>query len=195
MSKPRAILVPGFNDASQGENNIDKLKPLLQVRGYRVDTELGDYGWKEIFGVWVYNSAVAHRLIENHQEGDIYIGYSNGCSILARAIDMGLPAKYCIFIHPALRADWQPPKSSPVTRIDVFSSFRDNTARIAGWLQILTQPIATLKSVYWGRMGTCGTNSGNRVFYNHNDGYNHYEWAYNKQRLTECIKYIPKVQS
>ena len=187
------IIVHGFNDSSEGSNNVDKLKPILKQRGYNADTTQGDYGRKLIFGAWFNNEKVAQKLIVNHKPGNIYIGYSNGCSIIARAIDLGLSAEHCIFIHPALYAYWEPTIREHIKRIDVFYSEKDLATSSAWLLRKLSTPLNLLRKIYWGGMGNLGAKANNPIFHNFNDKSNHFDWAKSSVTLTYCIHTLGKV--
>jgi hypothetical protein len=182
------IFVHGFNDPSEGAKNIDLLAPYAIDKGYTPKTQAMDYGWRGLFGVRFRNRDTARRLIDLYQEGDIVVGYSNGCDIISIAVEMGLPAKHIIFIHPALRADWAPPSDSPVLWIDVYYSEHDNATRAAGVLHRYSPFNLLVGQHRWGKMGTVGPTSLNPVFRPHDDGCNHYEWADNPSLYLSTVQ-------
>jgi len=184
------IFVHGFNDPSEGSKNIDLLAPYAKKKGYNPITQDMDYGWRGLFGVRFKNDDTAKRLIDLYQEGDIVVGYSNGCDIIAQAIEAGLQAKHCIFIHPALRADWTPPHDSPIVWIDVYYSEHDKATRAARWLRWLSRLNPLLDEHRWGNMGTIGPTSLNKAFHSHDDGCNHYNWIDNPELYLSTIKDI-----
>jgi len=161
----KAKLIHGFNVKDSGEGTIDLLKKPLEWKGYIVDDIEADYGWTGPFQVLFGNGSRARKLLKNYEEGEVLIGHSNGCTIIARAIAMGMPVKKVIFIHPALDNDWEPPKNSAVERIDVFYSKKDKATKWA----------AKIPFVLWGDMGTVGPSSCNKVFKRHCDGWKHSE--------------------
>ena len=138
-------LVHGFNVPDNGTNTIDRLVPALKAKGYDVDSTGADYGWSGLLLTWLFNEARADKLVDLFRKGDILIGHSNGCAIIARAIDAGMPVQHVIFIHPALDNDWEPPKYSAVERIDVYYSENDEPTKWA----------ARIPCVLWGRYGHC----------------------------------------
>jgi hypothetical protein len=159
----RSILLHGFNVRDGGEGTIDMLKPGLEEKGY-TPIEL-DYGWMGLIGTYFRNDNIARRLIYEYQPGDVIIGHSNGCAIIAMAIELGLPAQHCIFIHPALDNDWAPPFDKPVERIDVYFSAKDIPTRLAKWVPFND----------WGDMGTVGPTTFYPFWKRHNDGLRHSE--------------------
>jgi len=169
----RITFVHGFNDGDAGADNIDKLAPYAIEKGYLPDTHSMDYGWRGLLGVRFLNNKTAKKLVESYQEGDILVGYSNGCDIIARAIEIGLPVKQVIFIHPALDASWEPPRNTTVETIMVYYSQHDKTT----WLSSM------LWFHRWGKMGTIGPMSRSSVFKYHNDNCNHFNWATKQPEL------------
>lgn len=169
------IFIHGFNDGDEGEDNVDLLAPYARAKGYNPVTQDMDYGWRFLLGVRYRNRSSAKKLLKLYKPGDIVVGYSNGCAIIAMAIDMGLPVKHCIFIHPALDANWVAPLR--VRRVDVYYSENDKTTKTAGWIKYSPLNLFSKKH-YWGDMGTNGPRK-RKNMYGHNDGYNHYEWKDN----------------
>jgi hypothetical protein len=190
ITRMNIIFVHGFNDPSEGSKNIDLLAPYAKKKGYGVKTKDMDYGWRFFLGVRFQNKDTAKRLIDLYQEGDIVVGYSNGCDIISIAIEMGLPAKHCIFIHPALRADWSPPANSPVLWIDVYYSENDNATKAAGVLRRYSPLNMLFGRSRLGKMGTVGPTSLNPVFRRHDDGCDHYDWASNPELYLHTVKEI-----
>ncbi|MCK5015799.1 MAG: hypothetical protein KAS32_01905 [Candidatus Peribacteraceae bacterium] len=159
----RVILIHGFNVHDGGASTVDLLIPGIKARGFRVVEY--DYGWRGLLGSLLLNQHDADKLILQHQPGDIYIGHSNGCAILSRAIDDGLGAENVIFIHPALDRDWEPPENTQVKYLSVFYSSRDRATRAARFIPW----------VRWGEMGTVGPTSKHPSFWPLDDGYRHSE--------------------
>ena len=110
-----------------------------------------------------------------YKSGDIVVGYSNGCSIVARAIEMGLPAKHVIFIHPALHADWLPPTDRLDRKIYVYYSGKDSTTKMAGWIRRFSPLNFLFGKTKWGQMGTVGATPSHPSLINIRDGKDHFD--------------------
>ena len=134
-----------------------------------------DYGWKGLLGVRFGNTAIAKRLIDMYQPGDVPIGHSNGGAIIAEAIDLGLPATAAVLIHPALRPEWTPPKGSPIKRIDVYYSKWDQVGYLATAFRRFAPLNLFFGPTYYGRMMTKGPTSGHQALVGINDGCGHSE--------------------
>jgi hypothetical protein len=100
---PTAHLLHGFNVRDGGENTIDKLKPYLERAGFTPFDH--DYGWLGLLGVRLHNGRIAQDVASKVKPGDIGIGHSNGCAILAEAARLGAPFAGLVFINPALDED------------------------------------------------------------------------------------------
>ena len=167
------IIVHGFNDPRSGADNVDRLIPYIKRKGY--NTVEVDYGWRGLIGVRICNDSTARNLLKLYKRGDIVIGYSNGCSIVARAIEMGLPVDHVIFIHPALHADWEPPTDRLNRKIYVYHSREDWTTKMAGWIRKYSPLNFIFGKTKWGQMGTIGSTSTHPSLINIKDGYDHFD--------------------
>lgn len=181
--KRSIIFVHGFNDGDEGADNIDLLAPYARKKGYDAKTQAMDYGWRGLFGVRFKNRETAQKLIDLYNPGDVVVGYSNGCDIVALAIEMGLPVEHCIFIHPALRSDWEPPPNSKIKRIDVYYSENDKATRAAQLIHKYSPLNLLLGRHHWGNMGTVGPTSLSLLLVGHDDGCDHHEWVHKKPEL------------
>ena len=161
----KAKLIHGYNVKDNGAGSIDTLVKPLEDLGFTVDSTEADYGFTTLLMILLGNKKRAAKLLANYEKGEVLIGHSNGCMIIARAIDAGMPVKRAIFIHPALDNDWEPPADAAIEQIDVFYSERDVATKVASWIPW----------VRWGNMGTVGPVKTNPVFKPHNDGYRHSE--------------------
>lgn len=156
----RIILVYGFNTSDGGAKTVARLSPYLRRLGYEVITY--DYGYRFLLGALVKGKSDAKGLVDLYQPGDIVIGHSNGCKLIAMAIEMGMPVVRTIFIHPALDKDWVPPLKHPVQRIDVYYSHLD---KATWWAQFSPWK--------WGGMGTYGPISNDIRFVRHRERQRH----------------------
>jgi len=181
----RAILIHGMNVIDLGAGSIDLVKHYLYSKGH-TPFEF-EYGWLGLLGVRFGNKAIAEKLMQIYQEGDVVIAHSNGCAITARAIDMGLPVEHCIFIHPALQPEWEPLENSKVKRIDVYYSEHDKVGRLAALYRWAAPLNFIFGPTYYGPMMTYGATSQNRIFENHNDGQKH---SSGFQHEDICRKYV-----
>lgn len=101
----RVILIHGFNVWDGGAATIDTLAPGLFSQGYRVLTEIADYGWTGPFCLRRKNELMVSRLMEIIQPGDTLIAHSNGCLLAWMLVEAGAPVSKVICIQPALRKD------------------------------------------------------------------------------------------
>jgi hypothetical protein len=100
-------LVHGYNISDGGTNTTDKLIPYLAKAGY--DTREHNYQFVNLTGllqVRFCNGSVSEIVRAWTRDGDIGIGHSNGCAILAQAAAKGAPFHGLVFIHPALNEDY-----------------------------------------------------------------------------------------
>ncbi len=161
--KPKAHLIHGFNVFDGGLGTVGRLIPYLPDR---YEPSMFVYGWKGLFTIWAgYNKILAKDLLNEVGIYDVVIGHSNGCAIIARALEAGMVCKQVVLIHPALDRDWEPPVDCGCQRIDVYYSSRDiatRAARLIPWHR-------------WGGMGTYGPDSDSSIFHKHDDGFRHSE--------------------
>ncbi|MEJ1402648.1 MAG: hypothetical protein RPU73_02030 [Candidatus Sedimenticola sp. (ex Thyasira tokunagai)] len=168
----RVILVHGFNVADGGKKTIDRLIPCLIERRRHVVQY--DYGYRFLLGVRLRSKEDARGLMDIYRPGDIVIGHSNGAHLIALAIEMGMPVKRAIMIHPALNKDWRPPYDHPIEEIHVYYSGKD----VATWMAKF------LPFHKWGAMGTVGPTSadsrliGHQEEQSHSGGFVEHPWRY-----------------
>ena len=158
----RIILVHGFNVSDGGLSTIDRLIPALLDKGAWVIKQF-DYGWRGLLGVRIMSTSDAKGLMKLYKPGDIVIGHSNGCALIALAIEKGMPVTHCIFIHPALNKGWCPPMDHPVKQIHVYYSSQD---RATWWARLL--PFHK-----WGAMGTVGPTADDPRLIGHPENQSH----------------------
>lgn len=126
-----------------GSRFIDWLAPYFGERGYATNTKF-DYGWTGIFSAFFLNDRWARLLTAQVRPGDIGVGHSNGCAILARATDLGAPFRELLFLHPAL--DRGARIDPHVERITVFHAPSEIPTLLARFIPM--HP--------WGDMGRVG---------------------------------------
>lgn len=97
---PAGYLIHGFNVSDHGRSTVRRMEPYLRESGY--GPQVVGYGWLGMIGVRIQNPRIAKTIAESVQEGDIGVGHSNGCTILALAADAGAPFTGLILINPAL---------------------------------------------------------------------------------------------
>lgn len=134
-------LVHGFNVSDGGKETTDKLRPYFESAGFEVTDH--DYGWIGLLGVRFLNGRIAKGIREKVKAGDIGVGHSNGCAILARACEQGAPFKGLVLINPALNSDTVIPG---VEWVHVYHTNHDSPVKLASWLPFHQ----------WGDMGAEG---------------------------------------
>jgi hypothetical protein len=150
----KIVLVHGFNVKDGGTHTVDTLIPLIDLEGYEVDKDEGDYGF---FNIWMVRfrksrtrQRVLYRLAKAFETADVIITHSNGANFTTQALDMMGPEynnkKLVIHISPALDRDTDIPNA--VHHQLVLHTPHDKAVRLSSWL--LFHP--------WGRMGAKGYN-------------------------------------
>lgn len=136
-----AHFVHGFNVSDSGANTTDRLVPFFSAAGYNVHEH--DYGWFGLLQVRFLNGRVAKRVAKSVRPGDIGVGHSNGCAILARAAAL-VPFDGLVLVNPALDKDTEFPAS--LRWIHVYHSNGDAAVSLARFLPMHQ----------WGDMGRVG---------------------------------------
>lgn len=131
MSKPRVILLHGFNVSDEGEKTVGQLAPYLERAGFP-SVKRVRYGWLGLLGVRALNGRFARIIADLTEPGDIVIGHSNGCAIAFEAARLGAPFGQMVLINPALDDDVQFPPQ--IGRIHVWHSPSDSPVFIAKFL-------------------------------------------------------------
>ena len=138
------VLVHGIR--SDSENSLDSIKPFL------IDDELleFDYGFIGVLSARFGNrsrSIILKDTVER-QNGDVTIVcHSNGGTIVADALDLGLNCKKVVMIHPALSVDWKVPDSF-TGEVICFHSEKDKVGWLA-WAQKVFSPL----NIFFGKFG------------------------------------------
>jgi hypothetical protein len=156
-------LVHGYNISDGGTNTTDKLIPYLAKAGY--DTREHNYQFVNLTGllqVRFCNGSVSEIVRAWTRDGDIGIGHSNGCAILAQAAAKGAPFHGLVFIHPALNEDYV--VAPHVRWVHVYHSRKDWAVWFSKLLRF-RHP--------WGAMGRVGFQGSDPRYTNIDDGEAH----------------------
>lgn len=136
-------LVHGFNVKDGGQNTTDKLIPYLKGARFRVMDH--DYGYFGLLRVRLCNGGVSELVKAATDKGDIGVGHSNGCAVLAEAAARGAPFAGLVFLNPALDQDYSIARH--VSWVHVYHSQKDVAVLMAKVLRF-NHP--------WGAMGRLG---------------------------------------
>lgn len=148
----RAILVHGFNVTDGGAGSTDKLRDSLEARGYEViehDTKWSRSLLFNLLSVRFGNRKRAEVLAQDIKEGDLLIGHSNGCCLIAMAcwllaqLSDTIGVKV-VMLNPALDKD--APLSKAISQALVFHTKSDKV--------VLSSKI--LLGHKWGECGKVG---------------------------------------
>lgn len=167
----RVFLLHGFNVKDGGAATVDRLRPMLEQAGYKV--EEFDYGFLDLMMVRFRTNFIAKMLKQFSDKDDRVIAHSHGCAITAKAMEQGAMFDKCVFIHPALYSKWQIPEKDSARKITVYFSGKD----IATWAARLLRKYSPLKRLFkehfWGAMGSTGPVSTDKRWNSINDGHSH----------------------
>ena len=140
--KGRCWLVHGFNVRDGGRGSVLKLAPYLEAVG--IEPRPFRYGFLGLAGVKAFDAKIAQMLFDAVDEGDYFIGHSNGCCVGHMAAKLGARFAAMAYINPALDRD--APLAKQVGRLDVWHSPSDLPVKLARLI-----PFAR-----WGDMGSVG---------------------------------------
>lgn len=163
----RSVLVHGFNVKDDGEKTIGKLSSYLP------NSIKFNYGWLGFLGVRFKNKKLARQLASIVKTNDNVYCHSNGCSIVAIALKIGMVCDRITYIHPALDVDDESVTSDNFNTIRIFYSAKDTTTWFARFL--IFHP--------WGAMGTYGSSCVLPNVVNIDDGFKHSEGFTKNPRL------------
>lgn len=111
------------------------------------------YGWTGIITARIAVAREGRRLAEIAKPGDIAIGHSNGCAVIARALELGAPLRQVMFINPALDKNRT---LESVERADIYYA-RDDYAVLFGKYLRWFSPLRLIgMETTWGEMGRTG---------------------------------------
>ena len=139
------LVIHGFSDRSGGDDNINKIKPLLEALGYKVDVDGARYGYMSLLAVRFRKHKTILRIAKAMADADVIITYSNGAHFCMKALKLVLRKSF-IIIHasPALNRKIKFPEN--VKKCWVFHIRSDTTVWLASFI-----PWSK-----WGRMGAVG---------------------------------------
>ena len=141
---PRRIMVVHGIHAREGESNVWRLKPYLELRGHLA--RVFEYGFMGALWARFANPRVARRLAAQvaWEPPLDYVCHSNGAAVLYLAMrDYGLRAGRVSLINPALDCDIRLPAARAT---DIYYNADDEVV----WLASL------LLDNVWGSMGKVG---------------------------------------
>lgn len=150
---PNLPVVHILHGIHSGSESTGVLAPYYSALGYRV--WVWDYG--EVYAVnarFLKNPHVVSELKKQVKSGDIGVGHSNGCAILAKASDEGVEFSGLTFINPALNKDRR--IEPGVNWIRVYFNEGDKAVNAGKWFRILN-PISWFNEHPYGEMGKKGT--------------------------------------
>lgn len=185
----KVVLVHGsrFNNLNNNRTKIETLIPYLLDKGLTV--EVFKYDISSMFGIATFNSESSDELISKVNNDDIVIVFSNGCTITARAIDNGLKASHVIFIHPAVKAEWEP-HSIYLSELHVYYSYMDHKGYLA-LLQRFFSPFNLIfGKTYYGQMMTVGSSSCDERITNYPSKTKHVDIFKDRN----CVRYIKSIK-
>ncbi len=139
----RIVVIHGIH-AREGESNVWRLKPYLEMAGH--SAEVFEYGfvgalWARFANPGIARRLAAHVAIEPPLD---YVCHSNGAAVLYLAMrDHGLTARRVSLINPALDSDIRLPHAQ---HTDIYYNADDAVVGLA----------SLLRRHYWGRMGNAG---------------------------------------
>ena len=145
--KKDCYLVHGFNVSDGGAATIDNVEPYLRSADF--NPVHFDYGHLGLLGVVLFNKNLAQTLKSQIKVDDCVIAHSNGAAIAVRAAEQGAFIDTLILINPALKSDYQFPKS--IRKVVVYWTKHDKPVKISRLVRW-----ATLGLCYWGAMGATG---------------------------------------
>lgn len=155
----RVHLIHGIH--TEGVSPVQGLIPYLQAEGF--DVVYPDYGWIAGLETKLVNPIIRGTLLAYIEEGDVFIGHSNGCAIAYDLMNSGAPVIGAMFINGALEQRITRP--THVRFIEVYYNPGDEiteAAKIAEKLG-LVDPV-------WGEMGHAGYLGTDSDIHNHNCG-------------------------
>lgn len=139
------VLIHGIH-AREGESNVWRLKPYLELAGHTV--EVFEYGFTSAFMARWRNPGIArrlaHQVAQQYGGGADFVCHSNGAAVLYLAMrDHGLHADRVSLINPALDSDKRLPHAR---HADIYYNADDAVVGLS----------SLLRGHVWGRMGNAG---------------------------------------
>lgn len=157
--EPTIYIAHGFN--VRDPRQFFELASFFEAEGFPVVKV--DYGWTGPVRVRFVTIKEARRLAKSVRPGDVGIGHSNGCAVLARATELGAPFERLIFLNPALRRSYVP-ETQTLKQVNVLHASDDKAVVAGKWLRRLSPLRLVQRETMWGEMGRTGyTGSDPRV--------------------------------
>lgn len=123
-----------------------------------------DYGWTGLITARIAVAREGRRLAEVAKPGDIAVGHSNGCAVIARALELGAPLRQVMLINPALDKHRT---LVGVERADIYYSEDDIAVLFGKYLRWFSPLRLIGMQTTWGEMGRTGYRG---------DADNHFNW-------------------
>jgi hypothetical protein len=124
-----------------------------------------DYGWTGLISARRAVVREGARLAEIAKPGDIAIGHSNGCSVIAHALDLGAPLRQVMMVNAALNKERT---LVGVERADIYHAKDDSAVLFGEYLRWFSPLRLVGKETTWGEMGRTGYRG---------DADNHFNWC------------------
>lgn len=112
-----------------------------------------DYGWTGLISARIAVAREGKRLAAIAKPGDIAIGHSNGCAVIARALELGAPLRQVMMINPALD---KRRTLVGVERADIYYSEDDLAVLFGKYLRWFSPLRLIGMQTTWGEMGRTG---------------------------------------
>lgn len=123
-----------------------------------------DYGWTGLISARRAVKREGAVLADIAKPGDIAIGHSNGCSLIAHALDLGAPLRQVMLINPALDKHRT---LAGVERADIYHAEDDIAVLFGKYLRWFSPLRLIGRETTWGEMGRTGYRG---------DALNHHNW-------------------
>lgn len=128
-----------------------KLGQAFAAQNYEV-VEI-DYGWTGLITARIAVAREGRRLAKIAKPGDIAIGHSNGCSLIAHALDLGAPLRQVLLVNAALNKCRTLPG---VERADIYYAEDDRVVTFGKYLRWFSPLRLIGMQTTWGEMGRTG---------------------------------------
>lgn len=112
-----------------------------------------DYGHTLLLGARRAVRVEGRRLAESVKPGDMAIGHSNGCPLIAHALDLGAPLRQVMLVNPAMDKHRTLPG---VERADIYYAEDDRVVTFGKYLRWFSPLRLIGKETTWGEMGRTG---------------------------------------
>ncbi len=151
--------IHGFNERHRfGNPRIAAVaKQLNDIADENIGIMIHDYGRWDLVATR-NNENIARLIASTVNDGDILVGFSNGCAVIARICKIIDKPDALVFIQPALKKGWRAPKF--IKRVVVFWNPYDVVTVAGKWWRraanLLPWNWKKDKQHLWGEMGHKG---------------------------------------